>query len=50
MLFIPCVAAVATVRKETNSWKWTIFNIIFLLLISIIGGIVTYQIANLFMG
>jgi len=50
MLFIPCVATVATIRKETNSWKWTIFNIVFLLVISIIGGVVTYQIANLFMG
>ena len=49
MLFIPCVATVATIRKETNSWKWTIFNTIFLLLISIIGGVVTYQIANIFM-
>jgi ferrous iron transport protein B len=50
MLFIPCVATVATVRKETNSWKWTIFNIVFLLVVSIIGGTVTYQIANLFIG
>ncbi|GAH76251.1 unnamed protein product, partial [marine sediment metagenome] len=49
MLFIPCMATVVTVYKETNSWKWTIFNIVFLLVISTIGGIVTYQIANIFL-
>ncbi|GAG56743.1 unnamed protein product, partial [marine sediment metagenome] len=48
-LFIPCMATVVTVYKETNSWKWTIFNIVFLLVISTIGGIVTYQIANIFL-
>lgn len=49
MLFIPCVATVATIRKETNSWKWTIFNIVFLLVISTIGGIIAYQIGNIFL-
>jgi len=49
MLFIPCMATVVTVYKETNSWKWTIFNIVFLLVISTIGGIATYQIANIFL-
>jgi len=28
MLFIPCVATVATVLQETNSWKWTLFNVV----------------------
>ena len=24
LLYIPCMAAIATIRKETNSWRWTI--------------------------
>jgi len=47
MLFIPCVATVATVKQETNSWKWTGFSVAYLLIISLLGGILAYQIAGL---
>jgi ferrous iron transport protein B len=47
MLFIPCVATVATVLHETNSWKWTLFNLGFLLTVSFGVGIVVYQLASL---
>ena len=46
MLFVPCVATVAAVRQETMSWKWTWVAIGLLLGISLIGGIVAYQIAG----
>jgi ferrous iron transport protein B len=45
MLFIPCVATVATVRSETGSWKWTLFNVLFLLVVSFGAGILVYQLA-----
>jgi len=45
MLFIPCVATVATVRSETDSWKWTLFNVLFLLVVSLGAGILVYQLA-----
>jgi ferrous iron transport protein B len=48
MLFIPCVATVATVLQETNSWKWTLFNVVFLLVVSFGMGILVYQLATLF--
>jgi ferrous iron transport protein B len=47
MLFIPCVATVGAIRQETMSWRWTIFSIMFLLLVSLTGGVLTYQIASL---
>jgi ferrous iron transport protein B len=47
MLFIPCVATVATVRHETNSWKWTLFNLVLLLAVSFGAAIVVYQVATL---
>lgn len=47
MLFIPCVATVAVTRQETNSWKWTIFGVLFLLVVSVGTGIGAYQLAQL---
>ena len=47
MLFIPCVATVATIRQETGSWKWTAFSTMLLLVLSFSVGIVIYQVAML---
>ncbi|MBU0510848.1 MAG: ferrous iron transport protein B [Chloroflexi bacterium] len=46
MLFIPCLPTCAVVRQETNSWRWTIFNIGYLLVISLVVGAVVYWLAN----
>mgnify|MGYP006291368277 FL=1 len=27
LLYIPCIATIATIRRETNSWKWMLFSI-----------------------
>ncbi|MEJ2596751.1 MAG: ferrous iron transport protein B [Anaerolineales bacterium] len=43
MLFIPCAATVAVMRQELGSWRWTIFSIALLLVISIGVGIAIYQ-------
>jgi ferrous iron transport protein B len=47
MLFIPCVATVAVVRQETGSWRWTLFNLGFLLVVSLTAGIAIYWLARL---
>jgi len=49
MLFIPCAATVAVTRQETNSWKWTIFSVLFLLIVSMGAGIATYQLTRLWL-
>ena len=46
MLFVPCAATVAVVRQETNSWKWALFNVAFLLVVSLGAGILVYQVAG----
>lgn len=43
MLFIPCVATVATIRQESGSWRWTLLSILLLLVISMLVGIGIYQ-------
>jgi ferrous iron transport protein B len=35
ILFIPCAATVAVIKQETGSWRWTLFNIAFMLVVSI---------------
>jgi ferrous iron transport protein B len=47
VLFIPCVATVATMRQETGSWHWTVFSVALLLVISLTVGIAIYQGARL---
>ncbi len=45
MLFVPCVATVAAVKQETNSWRWTGFSVVYQLIVSLVAGILVYQIA-----
>jgi ferrous iron transport protein B len=46
MLFIPCLPTCAVIRQETNSWRWTIFNIVFLSVISLTGGAIVYWLVH----
>jgi ferrous iron transport protein B len=46
VLFIPCVATVGAIRQETRSWKWTLFTIGMLAIVSFSVGIVVYQITS----
>lgn len=46
MLFVPCVATVAVIRQET-SWKWTLFDLAFLLGVSLVAGGAVYWITHL---
>jgi ferrous iron transport protein B len=50
MLFIPCVATVAVVRQETGSWRWTLFSLGFLLVVSWAAGIGAFWLADLVIG
>jgi len=47
VLFIPCMATVAVIRQETNSWRWTVLNIGLLLVISMTSGGLAYRLAVL---
>ncbi len=45
LLFIPCAATVAVIRQETGSWRWTLLNIGFMLVLSFGAGIAVYHLA-----
>ena len=46
LLFIPCAATVGAIRQETRSWKWTLFTIAMLAVISVGVGLVVYQVVS----
>ncbi len=47
MLFVPCIATVAVVRQESGTWRWTLFDLGFLLVVSWAAGIGIYWLATL---
>lgn len=50
LLYTPCAATIATVRKETNSWKFTGAMIVFQLLLAWGCATLVFQIGSLIIG
>ena len=48
LLYIPCAATIATIHKESKSWKWTGFVALFQLAVAWLITFVIYQIGCLF--
>ncbi|HCS39383.1 MAG TPA: ferrous iron transport protein B [Anaerolineaceae bacterium] len=46
LLFVPCVATLAVIKQETGSWKWTMVNIVLMLVVSIGAGAGVYHLAS----
>jgi ferrous iron transport protein B len=43
VLACQCMSTVAVVRRETNSWRWPLFMVGYMLVLAYIGSLVTYQ-------
>ena len=43
LLYVPCVAALATIRKESGSWAWTLGEAVFQLVTAWVVTFVVYQ-------
>jgi ferrous iron transport protein B len=43
LLYIPCLATVATIYKETGSKKWTVFSMTYALTIAYVLSLIIYQ-------
>ena len=48
LIYIPCAATIATIKRETGSWKWTGFVIGYTLLLAWTLAVLIYQIGSLF--
>ncbi|MEW9121809.1 MAG: ferrous iron transport protein B [Thermotaleaceae bacterium] len=47
LLYAPCFAAIATAKKELNSWKWTLFTVAYQCGIAWFVSMLVYQIGSL---
>ncbi len=47
LLYTPCAAAIATIKKETNSNKWAIFTVVYTFAIAWVMAVLIYQIGRL---
>ncbi|WP_033826727.1 ferrous iron transport protein B [Bacillus andreraoultii] len=47
LLYIPCLATVATIKKETGSTKWTIFSMVYPFVIAYVISFTIYQVGKL---
>ena len=47
LLYTPCMATIGTVKKESNSTKFTVFVICFQLLLAYVASVLVYQVGSL---
>ncbi len=43
LLYFPCVAVIATIRKESGSWKWALFTVFYTTSLAWIMSFIVYQ-------
>lgn len=48
LLYMPCVAAIAAVRKESGGWKWALFTAFYTTAIAYLMAMLVYQVGSLF--
>lgn len=44
LLYTPCVAVVGVIKRETNSWKWTIFSVVYQFIVAWLVAFLFYRI------
>lgn len=47
LLYVPCIGAVAVIKKETGSWKWMFFQAAYSTAVAWVLALVTVLVANL---
>lgn len=48
MLYVPCIATVAVIKRETHSWGWTAFAVVYTTGFAALVATAVYQIGSLF--
>jgi ferrous iron transport protein B len=43
VLACQCMSTIAIVRRETNSWRWPLFMVGYMLVLAYVGSLITYQ-------
>ncbi|MHC1707614.1 MAG: ferrous iron transport protein B [Bacteroidales bacterium] len=48
LIYFPCIAVIATIKKESGHWKWAIFTIVYTSGVAWIASFVIFQVGQLF--
>jgi len=48
LLYIPCLATIAVIRRETKSWIWPIFAVVYTTSVAYLASFLVYQVGMLF--
>ncbi len=48
LIYIPCVATISAIKRETNSWGWTAFAVGYSLVLGWLMAVLVYQVGSLF--
>jgi ferrous iron transport protein B len=49
LLYVPCVATISTIKRETGSWRWTVFTVAYTLGLGWTVATLIYQVGRLFL-
>lgn len=47
LIYFPCIGVIATIKKETGSWKWAIFTIVYTTGLAWVLSFIVYRVGNL---
>ncbi|MFI3314859.1 MAG: ferrous iron transport protein B [Rikenellaceae bacterium] len=50
LLYFPCLAVIAAIKRESGSWKWAIFSLFYTTAIAWITSFIVYNVARYFVG
>ncbi len=48
LLYFPCIAAIAAIRRESGSWKWAVFTAVYSTVLAWLFAFGIYQIGSIF--
>jgi ferrous iron transport protein B len=48
LIYVPCIAVLAAVRRESGKWKWTVFMVGYMTIMAWIVGWLGYMVTGLF--
>ena len=50
LIYFPCIAVIAAIKKESGSWKWALFSMVYTTGLAWVIAFLTYQIGSLIIG
>lgn len=49
LIYFPCIAVVATIRREAGHWKWALFTIVYTSAVAWLVSFIIYQVGSIFL-